>query len=218
MFKIRERLRSRWDLAKKHLIFVLLRVGVLWGVYLFNFLLPESWGDLRHWGIRPRTFGGLVSIPVSGFIHTNVWHLLANTVPLVVLGWMLVAGGRVLFYSVCLLSALAAGAGAWVMGQGEMLHEGASGAVMGMLGFLLTRGWFGRKLLWAITAAAVGLFYLVELFSLLRNETGLSWALHFWGFAGGVGMAWWMHGRRAPVLLVPAVKKTRARTSNRARR
>ncbi|HWB07562.1 MAG TPA: rhomboid family intramembrane serine protease [Verrucomicrobiales bacterium] len=219
MPSVRERLTLYKDRAKKHLFFMLLCVGVLWAVYFVNLALPASWGDLRYkWHIRPRTFSGIFCIPVAPFLHLNLWHLSANTLPLVALGWILSLSGWGLFLRVCVFTALTSGLGTWGLGQASIIHEGASGIMMGMLGFLLARGWFGRKLFWAVTALGVGLFYIVELLSLLRNEEGLSWASHFWGFAGGVALAWWMYGRRAPVLLVPAAIPTHARISNRARR
>ena len=218
MPSVRDRITSQWDLAKKHLIFVLLCVGVLWAVFLLNRALPDSWGDLRAWGIRPRTFTGLLSIPAAPFLHKNAFHLLANTLPLIILGWTLVLSGRGLFFRVCLFTALTSGVGTWAFGQGDTIHEGASGVLMGLIGFLVARGWFGRKLIWAMTSLGVALFYLGELFSLLRNEPAISWSGHFWGFIGGVVLAWWMYGRRAPVLLVPAARPTHVKISGRARR
>jgi membrane associated rhomboid family serine protease len=217
MSLVREHVTSHWERAKKHLVFVLLCVGVLWAVFLVNLLLPNSWG-VYSWGIRPRTLWGLPGIAAAPFLHKSIWHLLANTLPLIVLGWILVLSGRALFLRVCLFTALSSGAGTWALGQSNTIHEGASGVVLGLIGFLLARGWFGRKLVWAVTSLGVGLFYLGELFSLLRNEPGISWAGHFWGFVGGVALAWGMYGRRAPVLLVPAAKPTHVKISGRARR
>jgi membrane associated rhomboid family serine protease len=218
MPSVRDRITSYKDRAKRHLVFMLLCVGVLWAVHFVNLALPESWGDLRYkWGIRPRTFTGLLCIPAAPFLHLNLWQLSTNTIPLIVLGWTLSLASWGLLIRVCLFTALTSGLGIWAMGQGTTAHEGASGVLMGMLGFLLASGWFGKKLLWALTGLGVGLFYLLELVFVLRNEP-LSWASHFWGFAGGVAMAWWIYGRRAPVLLVPAAIPTHAKISSRARR
>ncbi len=199
MFNLRERLASQWATAKKHLFLVLLCVGALWVVFLVDTALPDSVMDLRKWGIRPRTFSGLFSIAAAPFLHVDFWHLLANTLPLVILGWILVISGRALFLRVCVFTALTSGAGAWAFGQGGMVHEGASGVLFGLLGFLLARGWFARKLSWALTSLGVGLFYLGQVISLLTNSNDprLSWSSHFWGFTGGVGLAWWMYGRSA---------------------
>src|SRR5688572_30537706 len=179
MFHVRERLASQWASAKKHFMLVLLFVGMLWAVFIINWLLPDDWVDLREWGIRPRTFSGLLSIFAAPFLHVDFWHLLANTLPLVILGWILVLSGRVLFLHVCFVTALSSGAGAWAFGQSGLVHEGASGVLFGLLGFLLARGWFARRLVWAVTSLVVGLFYFGEVLSLLRQDTQISWASHF---------------------------------------
>ena len=160
MFNLRERLASQWATAKKHLFLVLLCVGLLWVVFIVDTALPDSVVDLRKWGIRPRTISGFFSIAAAPFLHVDFWHLLANTLPLVILGWILVVSGRALFVRVCVVTALTSGAGAWAFGQGDLVHEGASGVLFGLLGFLLARGWFARRLSWALTSLGVGLFYL----------------------------------------------------------
>jgi membrane associated rhomboid family serine protease len=227
MFNLRERLASQWATAKKHLMLVLLFVGILWAVLIIDTALPDHWIDLRNAGIRPRTVSGLLCIFTAPFLHVNVFHLLANTLPLVILGWILVLSGRGLFLQVCAVTALTSGLGAWSLGHGDMIHEGASGVLFGLLGFLLTRGWFARRIVWTVTSACVGLFYLGEVLGLLRDSPGISWSSHFWGFVGGIGMAWWMYGRpgvqpAAPVAkaekTTAAVKLPRARLSGKAPR
>lgn len=207
MFRIRERLASQWAVAKQHLMLVLAFVGGLWAVFIVDFALPDEWLELRRWGILPRTFQGLLCIPAAPFLHVNLWHLMANTLPLIVLGWILVLSGRALFVRVFVVTGLISGAGAWTFGQGHLYHEGASGVLFGLLGFLLARGWFARRLLWTLASVGVGIFYLGVVLSLLRVDPDISWASHFWGFTGGIGLAWWMYGR-GTVLLVPAVEKT----------
>lgn len=198
MFNLRERFASQWTTAKKHLFMVLLFVGSLWVVFIVDTALPDSVLDLRKWGIRPRTFSGLFSIAAAPFLHVDFWHLLANTLPLVILGWILIISGRALFLRVCVFTALTSGAGAWAFGQSGLVHEGASGVLFGLLGFLLARGWFARRLSWTLTSLGVGLFYLGQVLSLVRNDPRISWSSHFWGFVGGIGLAWWMYGRIAP--------------------
>jgi membrane associated rhomboid family serine protease len=201
MFKLRQQLDAQWQRARQQLMLVLLWTGVLWAVFIIDWALPL---DLRGWGIRPRTLAGLPAIAAAPFLHVHLWHLMANTLPLVMLGWITVMSGRVLFLKVCLVTALSSGTGAWCFGTSGQVHEGASGVVFGLLGFLLTRGWFSRRLLWTLTSLGVGLFYLGSVLSLLRADQGISWSSHFWGFAGGTAMAWWLYGRKAAAGTAPA--------------
>lgn len=197
MFNLRERITTQWDVAKRHLMLVLGFVGLLWAVYIIGAALPAGW-DLRQWGIHPRTMSGLASIAAAPFLHVDFGHLLANTLPLAVLGWIIVMSGRGLFVRVFIVTALTSGLGAWAFGNGGFIHEGVSGVLFGMLGFLLARGWFARRVAWTLIALAVALLYIGQLLYLFNVSPGISWSSHIWGFAGGIGLAWWMYGRREP--------------------
>lgn len=195
MFNVRERIASQWAVAKRHLMLVLLFVGVLWVVFILDSVIPDSWLDLRAWGVRPRTFGGFFGIAAAPFLHVDLWHLMGNTLGLVVLGWTLILSGRMLFLQVCLVTAIVSGLGAWTFGERGIVHVGASGVLYGMIGFMLARGWFARRVLWSLIALAVGLTHLGHIFTLLKNDPSVSWSSHFWGITGGILMAWWMYGR-----------------------
>ncbi len=45
-------------------------------------------GGLAGLGIHPRSLVGLVGILFAPFIHVSFAHLIANTIPLAVLGWL----------------------------------------------------------------------------------------------------------------------------------
>ena len=75
-------LPDHWKLRASVL---LLFVGAMWFVRLLDVLTPGA-GSAAGVGVVPRTLGGLEGILVAPFIHANFDHLLANTVPLLVLG------------------------------------------------------------------------------------------------------------------------------------
>jgi membrane associated rhomboid family serine protease len=172
---------------------VLAWVGALWAIYIVDFFLV--WFDLEPYGVRPRELGGVVGIAIAPFVHGSFFHLLANTLPLTILGWVLALSGRKIFLEVAAVTAVTSGVGAWLFGAGGTVHVGASGVLFGLLGFLLARGWFARRVMWSLTAAGVGLFYLGTIFSLLTAHPAISWSSHFWGFTGGIAWAWWRYGR-----------------------
>src|SRR5688500_467191 len=63
---------------------VLALIAAIWAVELVNQLLGHR---LNHWlGLEPRDLGGLVGVPAMPFLHGGLGHVLANTVPLLVLG------------------------------------------------------------------------------------------------------------------------------------
>ncbi|MDB6069182.1 MAG: hypothetical protein JWL81_353 [Verrucomicrobiales bacterium] len=174
---------------------VLVFACLMWAGELADLLLPANWTP-DQWGIRPRQWSGLPGVALAPFLHEGVVHLLRNTVPLLVLGWLVALSGRWLFVRVAVVTGLTSGLGAWCFGMGESVHLGASGIVFGLLGFLIARGWVARHIGWTVVSVAVGMFYFGTVLSLLGPEPHTSWSSHFWGFMGGVGLAWVLYGQR----------------------
>jgi hypothetical protein len=65
---------------------VLTLVALCWLVFVVNSLLWS--GLLNQYGIVPRHLGSLPGILWAPFLHSSLKHLVANTVPLVILGAM----------------------------------------------------------------------------------------------------------------------------------
>ncbi len=162
-------------------------IGVLWLVQLVNW---ATHGALNAWGIIPRTLHGLWGILFAPFLHGSWTHLIANTVPLAVLGWMVMLRRKRDFFYVAAISGLVAGVGTWAFGSlfaaGTAVHIGASSIVFGLLGYLLSRGVFERKA-GAILGGVAALFlYGGALWGLLPGQTGISWEGHLFGLIGGI--------------------------------
>lgn len=171
-------------------------VGVFWVVEIVDRVF-KGW-DLDAHGIFPRHLSGLRGIIFAPFLHGNFTHLMGNTIPFLVLGGMVMASGRKVFLEVFVLSALVAGIGTWLFAAPTGVHIGASSVIFGFLGFLLFRAWFGRRILWVLVALAAGFLYGGLVLTLLRNQAGISWQGHFFGFAGGGFGAWLATREDAP--------------------
>lgn len=201
-------------------------LGIFWACYAADFFLPDRWA-LKNLGVRPwsrqdpMNIGGLLGIPFAPFLHANLRHLLDNTVSWVVVSWIIVLSGRLLFLKVFAVSMLASGIGCWLFGSAEAIHVGASGVIFGFIGFLLARGWCARKLHYTLIAFFVAMQNLGNIFGLLLPgaNPGHSWSMHLWGFLGGIGFAWWTYGNKPPAdkgdagtasLDSPASRATRA--------
>jgi membrane associated rhomboid family serine protease len=116
-------------------------------------------------------------------------HLAANTVPFVVLGWLVMLRRIGDFVVVTVLSILIGGLGVWLAGSANSIHVGASGLIFGYLGYLLARGYFERSL-WAVLLGALALvLYGGVLWGVLPGQPGISWEGHLFGFVGGVAAA-----------------------------
>jgi membrane associated rhomboid family serine protease len=160
-------------------------VGVMWIVRVLDSLLPGMGSAAGH-GIVPRTWIGIEGIPIAPLIHGSWGHLLANTIPLIILGGLVLLRGVSEFVFVVLTSALIGGAGTWLFGASNTHHIGASGVVFGLFGYLLFRTAFDWRLSSALITVIVGLLYGSAMISGLIPATGISWSGHIFGFVGGV--------------------------------
>ena len=132
-------------------------VALIWLVELVDLFLFR--GALDGAGIRPRSENGLWGVILAPFLHAGLAHLIANTVPLLVLGWLVIVRGVRDFLGVTLLVTLVAGLGVWIFGRPATIHLGASGLVFGYLGYLLLRGFWERSLLAIGIALVAGFLY-----------------------------------------------------------
>jgi len=168
----------------------------MWAAEVADFLLPAEF-DL--WGILPRTASGLVGVPLSPFLHGDFTHLLANTVPFVLLGMLVAwrAGPQTLWILAVVI--LVGGLGVWLLAPANVVTIGASGVVFGLLGYLLTAGVITRRLIDILLAIGLLLLYGGTLMGItpFGVSAGVSWLAHLTGFGAGVLSALWFAPRRA---------------------
>lgn len=159
-------------------------IVLLWVLETMDQLLLRN--RLNVLGIRPRTQVGLRGILFAPLLHGSWGHLAANTIPFLVLGWLVLLEGLQPFAIVTALVWIVSGLGVWLFASRNSLHIGTSGVVFGYLGFLLARGYFRQDFgSIAIAIVALGL-YGPLLWSILPFRRGISWQGHLFGLAGGV--------------------------------
>jgi len=163
-------------------------LGLMWALEITDWILPGN--PLDVWGIRPRDTDALGGILFAPFLHLNFGHLIANSIPFAILGWMVMLRSTRDFFRVFIIALLFAGVGTWLFGAPGTVHIGASGIVFGFIGFLLTRGVFEKSFLWLFVGLVVAIVYGGALWSLVFIAKGISWSGHFFGLVGGVFAAW----------------------------
>ncbi len=176
--------RPLWRSMKEHagLLFGLL--AVMWAVEVVDFLLP--WVNFDLFGIRPRSLRGLPGILLSPFLHGGFGHLLSNSLPFLLLGGLVMTGGRQRFLLLSLWLIVIGGGGVWLLGGGGTVHLGASLVIFGYLGFLLGRGIFKRSIGTVLVSLGLLFAYGGLLQGLLPGQPAISWLGHLCGFLAGI--------------------------------
>ncbi len=174
-------------------------IALAWSIQGINGLTHRS---LVQFGITPRTIDGLWGILFAPFLHGNWAHLSANTVPFLILGWLVMLYGVGDFGFTTVIAAAVAGLGSWAFSPPSTVTVGASGVIFGYLGFLLLRGFFERSLISILVSIGVGSLYGGLVIGVLPSEQGVSWQGHLFGFIGGILAAWLLARRRSSSLQI----------------
>jgi membrane associated rhomboid family serine protease len=177
-----ERIERSED-RRRGLIAVGAMAGLMWVVEVVDQI---AGGDLEQYGIEPHDPDGLIGIVTAPFLHAGFGHLVANTVPFLVLGAAIALSGLGRVVATTVIVAVVAGLGTWLVAPSGSDHIGASGVVFGYATYLIARGVFSRRLV----HLAVGLIVLAVygstlLFALVPTD-GISWQGHLFGGIGGV--------------------------------
>src|SRR4029079_19747286 len=132
-------------------------VALLYVIELFDSLSKHR---LDQNGIRPLETDGLTGIIFAPLLHAKWDHLIANTVPALILGFLMTLAGMSRFIFATAIVWILGGFGTWLIGtigthcayvgvRCESNHIGASGLIFGWLAFLIVFGFFTRKV-WEI--------------------------------------------------------------------
>ena len=145
---------------------------------------------------------GIIFAPL---LHSNWDHLIANTIPALILGFLMTLAGLSRFIFATAIIWILGGFGTWLIGNigthcpyvgvsCETNHIGASGLIFGWLAFLIVFGFFTRTV-WEIVVGVVVLFiYGGVLLGVLPGTPGVSWQGHLCGAVAGVIAAYLLSG------------------------
>lgn len=175
--------RSTFRQIKTQLTLLLVPLGIMWAIECVNFMLG---GGLDRYGIVPHSIQGLRGILFAPFLHGSFAHLIANTLPYITLGWLVMLRRTSDFVWVSLIVMLISGSGTWLIAPSNSVHIGASGVIFGYLGFLISRGYFERRFLSILFSLAIGVIYGGLLWGVLPGNSGISWQGHLFGLIGGI--------------------------------
>lgn len=158
-------------------------VGATWTTFVINGI---AGGALMEFGVIPRTLTGLRGILFAPFLHGNMQHLIANTIPFLAMGWLVMLRDGRHFLPVTIFAMLGSGLMAWLLGAPGSVHIGASGVVFGYFGFLLLGGWYARSLVSISLSILVAVLWGGLVLGIAPGQVGISWQSHLGGFIAGV--------------------------------
>jgi membrane associated rhomboid family serine protease len=162
-------------------------IPVLWLIEVIDHLTGQRLDRLG--GIHPHHLDGIDGILIAPFLHQGFAHLEGNSVPLLLLGTFVLAGGTKRFFMITGFVMLTSGLAVWLISDPNSYTIGASGVIFGYLGYLLARGVVERSL-WTIGVAVLsGLLFGWQIGGVLPGQPHLSWQAHLFGFLGGIAAA-----------------------------
>ncbi|MGW6903759.1 rhomboid family intramembrane serine protease [Streptomyces sp. NPDC054940] len=189
-----ERAWSRGDRARTAAKLMLGWVALLWLLEVADVISGHA---LDGFGIVPRTPSELVDVVPAAFVHFGFAHVAANSVPLLVLGFLAALGGIRRFAVVCALVIVADGLGVWLISPSGTNTAGASGLIFGLFGFLLVTGFVERRPLGILAGLLVAAIWGGSILAgLAPTQSGVSWQGHLVGLVAGVAAAFLVRRRK----------------------
>jgi len=172
--------KLKLDITK--LLTPLLFPVILWAVHLLSLLLNE---DLSKLGLLPRNLVGLLGIFTSPLIHADFSHLISNTIPLIILGWIIFYFYPKLSYLLFVFIYFFTGLLVWIFAR-QVFHIGASGIVYGFVSFLFFSGIFRKDNTSIALALVITFLYGGLVWGMVPGWKGISWESHLFGAITGL--------------------------------
>lgn len=167
---------------------VKIAVGFVVALWIIQYV---NWGlelELARFGVRPREWAGVYGVFFAPLLHGNFAHLIANTLPLVVLGTAMLhlypQAARTVLPAVYFGPGLAV----WLFARGSV-HLGASGLVYGLVSYVFVAGLIRRDRRAIAASLLVAFMYGALAWGVLPIQTGVSWETHLAAAVIGVAAA-----------------------------
>ncbi len=142
-----------------------------------------------RWGVLPRDTDSLISILTMPLIHGDFQHVFSNSMPLIVLGFILLQSYRKVSFNVLSIIYLLTGLLVWIAAR-PSYHIGASGIVYGLAFFVFASGVLRKDIRSMALSLLVVFLYGGMIWGLLPVQDGVSWEGHLFGAFSGVFAAY----------------------------
>ena len=173
-------------------------VALIWLLQLANWAFGLDGAPL---GVRPRTLEGLFGILFAPVSHASFDHLVANTLPLAVLGTAMLhlyprASPVVLPWIY-----VAPGVAVWLFGR-DAVHVGASGLIYGLTAYVFFAGLLRRDRRAIAASLVVAFLYGSTIWGVMPLKRYDSWETHLAAALVGAVLAFLLRQRDVPPRVV----------------
>tara|TARA_B100000242_G_scaffold60431_1_gene36162 strand:+ start:3074 stop:3700 length:627 start_codon:yes stop_codon:yes gene_type:complete len=155
---------------------------IIWSVKIFEIVFDY---DFTEYGVLPRKFNGLIGILFSPLIHSDVNHLLSNSLPVIVLCLLIFNFYSQIAKKILIYLYFISGLWLWCIGR-ESFHIGASGLIYAMASFLFFSGILRKNSQLSAVALLVIFIYGGLFWGLFPIHKNVSWEGHLTGFIAGI--------------------------------
>ena len=166
----------------KSLKFSAIILIIIWSVKLFEIVFDY---DFTEYGVLPRKFNGLIGILFSPLIHSDVNHLLNNSLPVIILCLLIFNFYSQIAKKIFIYLYFISGLWLWCIGR-ESFHIGASGLIYAMASFLFFSGILRKNSQLSAVALLVIFIYGGLFWGLFPIHKNVSWEGHLTGFIAGI--------------------------------
>ena len=161
---------------------ILILIITIWVVEIINIVTHRFF---LQYGILPRSIDGIFGIILHPFIHGSIQHIMSNSIPLFVLGFIVAIEGKFEFFKITLFIIIVGGFLLWLFGRNSY-HIGASLLIFGYFGFVIVNA-FHKKTASSIFAALITIFlYGGLIYGLIPVNSHISWEGHLFGLIAGI--------------------------------
>ncbi|MCC6385149.1 MAG: rhomboid family intramembrane serine protease [Bacteroidia bacterium] len=169
------------------ILFPLLFITLLWIIKIIEVYTNLSFVS---WGVYPRIASGLKGILTSPLIHEDWEHLISNSIPLFILGALLIYFYHELWLRSFIWIYMLSGFWLWLSGR-DAFHIGASGIVYGLTAFLFISGILRRHTGLMAVSLVVVFLYGGLIWGILPFMVKMSWEAHLSGLMAGTLIAFY---------------------------
>lgn len=157
-------------------------VVILWLIQLYQGFTSN---DFSGYSLYPRTASGLLGILTAPLLHADFEHLFGNTVPLLLLGFLLYNSYRAIAGKVFWLVYATNGILLWLFAR-DAFHLGASGVVYGLAFFLFFSGFIRRIPRLTMLSFLLIFLYGSMVWGVFPFDPAVSWEAHLYGALSGI--------------------------------